>query len=149
MRKLKSLYGKVDGSNGRYVSAHKEVHMLMSRVGSSAANLRTGVCSSLPPIILLMPVCPMCLCSSFPVTHCGSLLASTLFIDVSTLVRQFSSSAALAGTNVPGLSPKAKLECTRALLSMLLTFGVSEGIDSICMEALSISPCPCSVGMIK
>ncbi|KAI0770640.1 WD40 repeat-like protein [Fomes fomentarius] len=83
----------------------------------------------------------------FTSTHISPDAASTLFIDVSTLLRQFSSSAALAGTNVPGLSPKAKLECTRALLSMLLTFGVSEGIDSICMEALSISPCPCSVGM--
>ncbi|PIL35130.1 hypothetical protein GSI_02919 [Ganoderma sinense ZZ0214-1] len=65
--------------------------------------------------------------------------ASTLCIDVSMLLRQFSSSAALVGTNGP-LTTKARLEHARALLSLLLTFGISEGIDNICREGLSIVP---------
>ncbi|KAI1788856.1 WD40 repeat-like protein [Ganoderma leucocontextum] len=67
--------------------------------------------------------------------------ASTLFIDVSTLLRQFSSSAALTSTNGP-LTTKARLEHARALLSLLLTFGVSEGIDNICREGLGLSVAP-------
>ncbi len=38
------------------------------------------------------------------------------------------------------LTAKARLEHARALLSLLLTFGVSESIDNICREGLSIAP---------
>ena len=72
--------------------------------------------------------------------------ASTLLINVSVLLRQFSSSAALAGTNGP-ISAKARLEHARALLSLLLTFGISESIDNICVESLSIVPQPAMIGL--
>ncbi|RPD74051.1 WD40 repeat-like protein [Lentinus tigrinus ALCF2SS1-7] len=73
--------------------------------------------------------------------------AATLLVDISELLRQFSSSAALTGSSVPALSAKAKLEHARALLSILLTFGVSEGIDGICTESLSIPCHPSAVGL--
>ena len=80
-------------------------------------------------------------------TPAGS--AATLLVDISDLLRQFSSSAALAASNVPGLSAKAKLEHARALLSILLTFGVSEGIDGICTESLSIAYHPAAIGLTR
>ncbi|EJF60945.1 WD40 repeat-like protein [Dichomitus squalens LYAD-421 SS1] len=70
-------------------------------------------------------------------SHSSSDAASTLLINISVLLRQFASSAALAGTKGP-ISAKARLEHARALLSLLLTFGISEGIDTICAENLSI-----------
>ncbi|KAI0718156.1 WD40 repeat-like protein [Cerioporus squamosus] len=79
----------------------------------------------------------------------GSLdAAATLIVDITGLLRQFSSSlAALSGLSAPGLSAKAKLEHARAVLSILLTFGVSEGIDGICTESLSIACHPSAVGL--
>ena len=75
--------------------------------------------------------------------------ASTLTVDVSAILRQLTSSAALAGTAGPGLTPKAKLAHARALLAVLLTFGISEGIDSICAEGLSIAPHTAPVGIVR
>lgn len=75
-------------------------------------------------------------------------VASTLLIDISTLLRQFSSSAALTGTSGP-LTAKARLEHARALLSLLLTFGVSESIDNICREGLSVAPQLVTVNLIS
>lgn len=97
------------------------------------------------------PDAGMCLAPSMNaiVAYSERRSASTLLVDISTLLRQFASSAALAGSNVAGLSPKAKLEYARALLSVLLTFGVSEGIDSVCTEGLSVSPYPCAVGLTR
>ncbi|KAI0754509.1 WD40 repeat-like protein [Daedaleopsis nitida] len=72
---------------------------------------------------------------------------STLLVDISALLQQFASSAALAGSSGTGLSAKAKLELARALLSVLLTFGISEGIDNICVENLNVVPYNGAVGL--
>ncbi|KAH9932736.1 WD40 repeat-like protein [Epithele typhae] len=73
--------------------------------------------------------------------------ASTLLLDISSVLRQLSATPALASSASNALSPKAKLENARAVLSMLLTFGVSEGVDSICTESLGIAPHPAPLGL--
>ncbi|RDX48877.1 WD40 repeat-like protein [Lentinus brumalis] len=85
---------------------------------------------------------------SAPRSHGCLDAAATLLVDISSLLRQLSSSAAVySGSTVPGLSAKAKLDHARALLSILLTFGISEGIDGICTESLSIACHPSAVGL--
>ncbi|KAI0763531.1 WD40 repeat-like protein [Trametes elegans] len=64
--------------------------------------------------------------------------APTVLLDVPALLRQLSAAPAASSTASPSLSPNAKLERVRALLSILLTFGISEGIDTICTENLAI-----------
>ncbi|KAI0365315.1 WD40 repeat-like protein [Pilatotrama ljubarskyi] len=73
--------------------------------------------------------------------------ASTILLDISALLRQLSSSPALSGTSSTPPNPKKKLEHARAILSILLTFGISEGIDTICTEGLSIRPAPATLGL--
>ncbi|KAI0642943.1 WD40 repeat-like protein [Trametes meyenii] len=77
----------------------------------------------------------------------GKSLPSTLVLDVPALLKQLSSIAALSGSGSPSLDPKTKREKTRALLSILLTFGISEGIDTICSESLSIRPASVTLGL--
>ncbi|OJT12977.1 WD repeat-containing protein 7 [Trametes pubescens] len=70
--------------------------------------------------------------------------ASTVSLDVPALLRQLSPSPALSAAS---FSPKKKLDHARALLSILLTFGISEGIDTICNEGLAIKPSSASLGL--
>ena len=74
------------------------------------------------------------------------MIASTLLLDVSALLRQLTASPALSGAPA-AMSTQAKLGYARATLSVLLTFGISEGIDGICTESLAISTSPSSVGL--
>ncbi|KAI0354805.1 WD40 repeat-like protein [Trametes cingulata] len=73
--------------------------------------------------------------------------ASTVSLEIPALLRQLSASPALSGTSGAVPSPKKKLEHARALLSILLTFGISEGIDTICIEGLSIGPAAATIGL--
>ncbi|EIW52425.1 WD40 repeat-like protein [Trametes versicolor FP-101664 SS1] len=70
--------------------------------------------------------------------------ASTVSLDIPALLKQLSPSAALSSTS---FSSKKKLEHARALLSILLTFGISEGIDTICNEGLAIKPASATLGI--
>ncbi|KAI0823988.1 WD40 repeat-like protein [Trametes gibbosa] len=70
--------------------------------------------------------------------------ASTLLLDIPTLLKQLSPSPVVSASN---LSPKKKLDHARALLSILLTFGISEGIDTICGEGLSLKPASATIGV--
>lgn len=62
------------------------------------------------------------------------------------MLKQLSPSPALSSTS---FSPKKKLEHARALLSILLTFGISEGIDTICNEGLAIKPASATLGLFR
>ncbi|KAI0655440.1 WD40 repeat-like protein [Cubamyces menziesii] len=80
--------------------------------------------------------------------HRASLdAASALLLDIPALLRQMSGSPALADSGSAPLNREAKLAHARVLLSMLLTCGISEGIDTICLEGLSIKPATTTLGV--
>ncbi|KAI0671154.1 WD40 repeat-like protein [Trametes maxima] len=73
--------------------------------------------------------------------------ASIVLLDVPALLKQLSSGSAPSSTGSLALGSKAKREKIRALLSILLTFGISEGIDTICSENLSTRPASTTLGL--
>ncbi|KAI9066035.1 WD40 repeat-like protein [Trametes sanguinea] len=79
--------------------------------------------------------------------HASHDAASTLLLDIPSLLRQLSGSPALSGTSVAASDPKAKLEHARAILAALLTFGISDGVDTICSEDLGIQPAALTLGV--
>ncbi|KAH9891906.1 WD40 repeat-like protein [Cubamyces lactineus] len=86
--------------------------------------------------------------SALSSSHRASLdAASTLLVDIPALLRQLSGSPALADPGSAVLDRGAKLAHARVLLSMLLTCGISEGIDTICSEGLSIKAASATLGV--
>ncbi|OSC98008.1 WD40 repeat-like protein [Trametes coccinea BRFM310] len=73
--------------------------------------------------------------------------ASTVLLDIPILLKQLSGSPALTGMTAATTDPKAKLEHARAILAVLLTFGISEGVDTICLEDLGIQPAAITLGV--
>ncbi|KAL7279647.1 hypothetical protein ACG7TL_006053 [Trametes sanguinea] len=73
--------------------------------------------------------------------------ASTVLLDIPVLLKQLSGSPALTGMTAATTDPKAKLEHARAILAVLLTFGISEGVDTICSEDLGIQPAAITLGV--
>ncbi|KAI8986132.1 WD40 repeat-like protein [Trametes punicea] len=76
--------------------------------------------------------------------------ASTLLLDIPALLRQLSGSPALVNAVDPQVQdPEKKLQNIRILLSLLLTFGISEGIDVICSDGLGVKPAPATLGVVS
>ncbi|CDO72195.1 hypothetical protein BN946_scf184970.g47 [Trametes cinnabarina] len=80
-------------------------------------------------------------------SHASPDAASTILLDIPVLLRQLSGSPALAGTSASPSDLKTKLEHARSLLAALLTFGISEGVDTICSEDLGIRAAKATLGV--